>query len=118
MRKISFVMLQLVLSILLIVFGVLIEFNGKNSASGVPVLLFTVPGITILAACILDGFKFKKALIFPSIVLLLAILLDVGVVLIYKVRLSNYLYFCLFLLVDIIACVICELFHLVVVNKK
>ncbi|MGI6607419.1 MAG: hypothetical protein ACOX1F_00350 [Erysipelotrichaceae bacterium] len=113
MKKINYVLLQLMLSILLITLGLLIHFFGENTVKGVSLILLTVPGIVLFLSFFIELLKLKKDIYYIPIYFILIVGLDFLVYFVFDVSLTSSLAWVLFVLVALISTLICFLFHVV-----
>ncbi len=113
MKKINYMLLQLLLSILLIALGLLIHFFGENTVEGVSLILLTVPGIVLFLSFFVEFFKFKKDIYCILIYLILIFGLDFFVYYKFDMSLTSSLAWVLFAVVAVITILISFLFHIV-----
>ena len=120
MRKVNYILLQVMLSLILISFGMLVEIKGTASIWGIASILITIPGAVILLSMLIGLIRFKKFWQFPLLIFLLVVLLDGGVYLFFKMKRISLNLCLLYFFIAVVTTAICELFYLVyhVVNKK
>ena len=120
MKKINYILLQIVISLILISFGMLVEIKGTASIWGIASILITVPGIVIFLSMFIGLIKFKKFWQFPLLIFFLTALLDGAVYLYFKMTRISVNFCLLYFFIAVVTTAICELFYLVyhVVNKK
>ena len=113
MKKINYILLQLILSLLLITLGLLIHFYGENTVTGVSLILLTIPGIVLFLSFFVEFFKFNKDIYCIPVYLLLIVGLDLIVFFIFDISLKSSVVWILFIVVAVITILICFLFHIV-----
>lgn len=113
MKKINYMLLQLLLSILLITLGLLIHFFGENTVEGVSLILLTVPGIVLFLSFFVEFLKLKRDIYCIPIYLISIFGLDLFVYYKFDISLTSSLVWVLFVVVAVITALICFLFHIV-----
>lgn len=113
MKKINYMLLQLLLSILLITLGLLIHFFGENTVEGVSLILLTVPGIVLFLSFFVEFLKLKRDIYCIPIYLISIFGLDLFVYYKFNISLTSSLVWVLFVVVAVITALICFLFHIV-----
>lgn len=118
MKKTNYITLQILLSLLLLVMGVLIEWKGTNSIPGVAHLLLVVPGIVLLFSIFIGKIKFVKYYYFIIAIAVLTICLNLIVFLAYGLSISKISFYIGLICADLSEIAICFLFNILYIRIK
>ena len=122
MNKGLYYFLQVLLSAILLAFGLLIEIKNASATEGAAAILLAVPGAVILLALIIEFFHIKTRKVWHYIYIYLAVTLVAEVVTIVIFRFFSFSFrtVLLLLVVIIVTTAICQLFHQIyhIANKK
>jgi len=88
MKKRNFVALQFIFAAILITMGALMAWRGVDITKGVPHLLFTIPGATILFGIFLECFKLKMHIYYVICYFVLYLILDIVSVIYFKLPMT------------------------------